>query len=146
MVEDTACLLDPGRFTRLVARGRHAALDRAIADGADLAGSPLLAARSAQLATMQMRSRVADDLERVALSAEDRASRFHALPAAQAVRRNRDELMALAHTLRAGGAAYVRGIALLELVVTDGAGAAYTDRDGARLARRLRQARRRLAG
>jgi hypothetical protein len=146
MLDDATCLLAPGRWTRLVARGRHATLDRAIAAGADPAGSPLLAARSAQLATMQMRQRVADDLERVAQTAAERCARFQALPAPEAVRRNREELMALARTLREGGAAYARGVALLELVVTDGAGPAYTDPDGTVLAGRLRQARERLAG
>jgi hypothetical protein len=146
MVEDATCLLAPGRWTRLVARGRHGTLDRAIAAGADPAGSPLLAARSAQLATMRTRHRVAADLERVARSAAGGCSRFRTLPSRRAVRRNRDELMALAGTLRADGAAYARGIALLELVATDGAGPAYTDPDGALLAGWLRQARRRLAG
>jgi len=146
MLEDATCLLAPGRWTRLMARGRHATLDRAIADGADPAGSPLLAARSAQLATMQMRTRIAADLERVARSAAERCSRFQTLPSPEAVRQNHGELMALAGTLREGGAAYARGIALLELVVTDGAGPAYIDPDGAVLARRLRQARERLAG
>ena len=146
MVDNGACLLAPGRWTRLVARRRHAALDRAIAAGADPAGSPVLAARSAQLAAMEMRQRVAADLERLARGAGQPGCRFRTLPAREAVRQNRGELMDLARILRAGGAAYARGVALLELVVTDGAGPAYTDRHGAILARRLRQARQRLTG
>lgn len=144
MVEDTGCLLTPGRWTRLLARSRHFTLDRAIAAGADPAGSTLLAARSAQLAGMPMRRRVAADLERVA-EGED-ACRFRTTPMPEAVTRNRDELISLARTLRDARPAYARGVALLELVVTDGAGPAYTDRSGEILARRLRQARERLAG
>jgi hypothetical protein len=146
MLEDTACLLTPGRWTRLVARSRHAALDREIAAGADPTRSALLAARTAQLARPRMRRQVADDLERVAGAAGACGRRFGALPAPQAVRQNRRELIELARTLRSDGPAYARGIALLELVVIDGAGPAYTDRDGASLARRLRQARECLTG
>jgi hypothetical protein len=146
MVDDPTCLLAPGRWTRLLARRRHVTLDRAIAAGAEPDGSPILAARSAQLAAMKTRRRVAADLERVAARAAERCGRFRTLPSPEAVGRNREELMALARTLREDGAAYARGIALLELVVTDGAGPAYTDPDGVALARRLRQARDRLAG
>ncbi len=143
---DAECLLAPGRWTRFVARRRHLALDRAIAGGADPTRSALLAARSAQLASMPMRRRVAAGLERVAQSAGDRCSRFRTLPAAEAVRQNRGELMELARLLREDGPAYTRGIALLERVVADGAGPTYTDGHGELLAARLREARERLTG
>ena len=145
-MNDASCLLAPGPWTRLMARGRHAALDRAIAAGADPAASRVLAARSAQLAGMAMRRRVAADLERVARSSGESGGRFRVRPAPAAVRQNRTELMELASILRADGAAYARGVAMLELVVTDGAGPAYVDGTGARLARWLRRARERLTG
>jgi hypothetical protein len=146
MLQEATCLLAPGRWTRLVARGRHVSLDRAIAAGADPASSAPLAARAAQLASMPMRRRVAADLERMVVSAGDTCSRWRTLPARRAVGENQAELLELATTLRDSGATYARGVADLELLVTDGAGPAYTDRTGTLLARRLRQARGRLSG
>ncbi len=146
MVEDAACLLAPGRWTQLLARGRHGRLDRAIAAGADPARSALLAARAAQLAGRAMRMRVAADLERAARTADLTGYRFRTPPVAEAVRHNRDEMLSLAHTLREPRPAYARGVALLELLISDGAGPVYTDPSGESLARRLRQARARLDG
>ena len=143
---DATRLLAPGRWTRLLARSRHAALDRAIASGADVSASPLLAARAAQLTRPGMRRQVAASLEQVAALADGCCPRFRVVPRRAVTRQNREELIKLAGILRDGGPAYARGIALLELVVTDGAGPAYTDRDGARLAQRLHHARARLAG
>lgn|ERR1700761_6262750 len=144
---DANRLLAPGRWTRLLARSRHAALDRAIASGVDVSASPLLAARAAQLTRPGMRRQVAASLEQVAAFSDGCSyPRFRVVPRRAVTRQNREELIKLAGILRDGGPAYARGIALLELVVTDGAGPAYTDRDGARLAQRLHHARARLAG
>jgi hypothetical protein len=142
-----ARLLTPGRWTRFVARSRHAALDRKIALGADLAASPLLAARAAQLTGARNRNRIAAGLERVAqLSDTSCYPRFRVVPRRAVVRQNRDELIELASILRGDGPAYVRGVALLRRVVTDGAGPAYTDGNGELLAAQLRLARQRLTG
>jgi hypothetical protein len=59
---------------------------------------------------------------------------------------NRTELMELAATLRQGGLLYARGIAILELVLIDGTGPAYTDARGEGLARQLELAGARLGG
>jgi len=106
-----------------------------------------LAARAAQLTRPGMRRQVAASLEQVAAFSDGCSyPRFRVVPRRAVTRQNREELIKLAGILRDGGPAYARGIALLELVVTDGAGPAYTDRDGARLAQRLHHARARLAG
>jgi hypothetical protein len=143
---DAARLLAPGRWTRLLAYSRHVALDRAIASGADLAASPLLAARAAQLTRACTRNEVAASLERVAALADGPYPRFRVVPRRAVVRQNRDELIELAMILRGDGPAYARGVALLERVVTDGAGPAYADGNGELLAAQLRHARERLAG
>ena len=72
--------------------------------------------------------------------------RFRVVPRRAVVRQNRDELIELAMILRGDGPAYARGVALLERVVTDGAGPAYADGNGELLAAQLRHARERLAG
>ena len=146
LLGDPGRLLAPGRWTRLMARSRRGTLDRAIATGADPAGSPLLAARATQLANRATRRRIAADLEHVAQAADERRCRFRTMPRPEVVRANRAELLELAGVLRRRGPVYARGVAQLELLVTDGAGPAYTARDGAALARQLRQARRRLSG
>lgn len=143
---DAEGLLAPGRWTRARARARHAELDRAIAAGADLAASPLLAARAAQLTCPHMRRQLAAGLERAAATGDGSRPRFRVVPRRAAARHNRDALIELATILRAGTPAYARGIALVERVLADGAGPAYTDHDGAVLARRLRHARAYLAG
>jgi hypothetical protein len=144
--ERTADVLSPSRATRVIARLRRLELDHALADGADLAATPLLAARAAQLVTRPSRYRIATALERVALMTDAQRGRLRTPPRREALRANRDELLRLAATLRHGGLLYARGIATLELVVIDGTGPAYTDSGGELLARRLRLAADRLSG
>jgi hypothetical protein len=55
-------------------------------------------------------------------------------------------LLELASTLRRGGLLYARGIAILELVLIDGRGPAYTDTRGEGLARQLELAGAALGG
>jgi hypothetical protein len=138
---DAERLLAPCLTTRAWARLRHAQLDREIAAGADLATSPLLAARAAQLVSPRRRAQIAQGIEHAAHVAEEPQSLFHTVPRREAIRDNRDQLIELARLLRADGGAYARGIALLELVLTDGTGPAYTERGGAALGRQLRLAR-----
>jgi hypothetical protein len=145
-LERTADVLSPSRATRVIARLRRLELDHALADGADLAATPLLAARAAQLVSRPSRCRIAAALERVALMTDAQRGRLRTPPRREALRANRDELLRLAATLRHGGPLYARGIALLELIVIDGTGPAYTDSRGELLARRLRLAADRLSG
>jgi hypothetical protein len=124
-------------MTRLAARTRRLELDRALAEGTDPAGSPLLAARAAQLAARATRYRIAAGLEHVALMGDAERGRWHTPPRRGAIRAHRAEMLRLASVLRGGGLLYARGIALLELVLIDGTGPAYTDPRGEGLARQL---------
>ncbi|MGZ4243931.1 MAG: hypothetical protein ACXVSE_06545 [Solirubrobacteraceae bacterium] len=127
----------PSVPTRLRARARRLELDRALADGTDPAGSPLLAARAAQLVGRANRYRLAAALEHLALTADAPPRPFRTAPRRGAVEANRAALMELAATLRAGGLLYARGVAILELVMIDGSGPAYSDAHGEGLARQL---------
>ena len=139
-------LFEPTLIARLRARGRRLELDHALAGGADPSSSPVLAARAAQLVTRSSRRRLATGLERLALTAEASHGLFRAMPRRQSMTVNRAELMRLADTLRRGGLLYARGVAILELVLIDGTGPAYTDARGEGLARQLQLARASLGG
>jgi hypothetical protein len=145
-LECTDRLLQPTLIARVLARGRRFGLDRALAAGADPTSSPLLAARAAQLVRPVTRHRLASALERLALAAEGPSSRFNVIPRRQAMDTNRVALLDLASTLRKGGLLYARGIAMLELVLIDGTGPAYTDPRGEGLARQLELAGASLGG
>ena len=142
----SASLLCPGMMTRTAARLRRLELDRALADGADPAGSSLLAARAAQLATPATRYRIAAGLDNIALMADAERGRLRTPPHRGAIRAHRAEMLRLAAILRGSGLLYARGIALLELVLIDGTGPAYTDPRGEGLARQLALAAASLGG
>jgi hypothetical protein len=139
-------LFEPKLFTRFRARSRRLELDHALAGGADPSSSPLLAARAAQLVRPANRYRLAQALERLALTADSRGGLFHTVPRRQAVDVNRPQLIDLAGRLRKAGLLYARGIAILELVLIDGTGPAYTDARGEGLARQLELAGASLGG
>jgi len=143
--ERSVSLLSPGLATRVAARMRRFELDQALADGADPAATPLLAARAAQLVSRASRDRIAAALERAALMVDAERGRWRTVPRRDAVHANRAEMLRLAATLRHGGLLYARGIALLELTLIDGTGPAYTDPRGDRLAHQLRLAADRLS-
>jgi hypothetical protein len=142
----TDALFAPNVMARLRARNRRVELDRVLAEGADPTGSPLLAARAAQLASPRRRARLAEALERLALTDDGQAGLFRVAPRRQAVRANRQALLDLAVRLRRGGPLYARGIAILELVLIDGTGPAYRDAHGEGLARQLQLAGAGLGG
>jgi hypothetical protein len=145
-LECPGALFAPSWFVRLRARWQRLALDQALADGADPASSPLLAARAAQLVRRPARVRLAAALERVALGADAPSGLLRTAPRRGAVAANRARLIELAATLRRGGPLYARGIAILELVLIDGTGPAYTDARGEGLARQLELAGASLGG
>jgi hypothetical protein len=116
-------------------------LDRALAAGADPAASRQIAARTAQLGSTLMRTRIADQLERLALSADKPRSRLRILPSRAAMLGNRSEMLELADILRQDRPLYARGVAMLKVILTDGTGPAYTDQRGGALARQLQVAR-----
>ena len=137
MAASTTQLFEPGILVQLRARARRLKLDRALAGGADPSASPLLAARAAQLVEPRTRHRIAARLEQFALTADRPRGRVQTLPLERAVRPNQEFLTALARTLRNQQPSYAHGIAMLELVLSDGTGPAYTDPSGERLARQL---------
>jgi hypothetical protein len=137
-------LLRPSAAVRIAARLRRGALDRGLGDGAEPDASVLTAARAAQLSSASARTRIADGLERLARSAERPRSRARILPSRAAMLANRSALLEIADTLRRDRPLYARGVAMLELILTDGAGPAYTDRRGEVLAGQLEIARARL--
>jgi hypothetical protein len=141
-----ARLFSPGLATRAGARLRRMELDQALADGADPARSPLLAARAAQLVRGDNRQRIAAALEQAALTVDAPRGRLRTAPLREAVRANRAHIITLAGVLRHGGLLYARGIAVLELILIDGTGPAYTDPRGEGLARQLQLAADSLTG
>ena len=138
-------LLGPSGAVRVAARLGRRMLDRALTDGADPAASPLIAARTAQLGRGSTRAQIADGLERLALSADNPRGRVRILPSRAAILGNRSELLELAAMLRRDRPLYARGVAMLNVILTDGTGPAYTDPSGDALTHQLQTARASLA-
>jgi hypothetical protein len=132
-----ARLFGPGARTRLAARLWGASLDRALAEGADPAHCPRLAARAAHLTCRATRAKLAGTVERFVLAAELPASGGRVRPARGGVRANRAQMLELAARLRDDAPVYARGIAECKLMLRDGTGPAYVDRRGDDLARQL---------
>jgi hypothetical protein len=139
-------VLTPGRWARLGARVRRAALDRALASGADPAASPLLAARVCALTAPAARLELADALELALRSARRPPSRRRLAPLRATVEANAAMLSELAWLLRDRVPLYARGLAMLATLVSDGTGPLYARGDGAALASALGDARAALFG
>jgi hypothetical protein len=133
-------LLSPGRWVRWGARLRGAALDRALAAGADPSASRLLAARALELTTPGARRTLAEALEIVLRGAQRPPSRRRLAPPRAAVDANAATLSELAARLRSGAPAHAPGIAKVATLITDGTGPLYERGDGAALAAALRDA------
>ena len=133
--------LRPPWSARLGARvfGDH--LDRALIDGGDPTTSATLAARAAMLTSPATRAELADGLDVILASAQSPPSRLRALPRHAALLANASLLRELASILRGSAPLYVRGIAMVRRLLTDGTGPMYTSRDGIALERALRKAR-----
>lgn len=136
-----ACRFEPGLTARLAARLRGHALDGALIEGADPAATEQLAARAARLTSRSMRREVARGLDRLALDDRAAGGRWHVHPFRAAAADNAPELHALAARLREPGPLYARGIAMLNRLLTEGAGPAYNDCRGDLLAQQLHDAR-----
>jgi hypothetical protein len=137
----TARLFKPSAADRMAARLHPGALDRALAAGADPSASPQIAARAAQLGSTLTRARIAEGLERLALSADKPQSRLRILPSRAATLVNRSDMLELADILRRDRPLYAAGIAMLKILLADGTGPAFTDQHGDTLARHLHVAR-----
>jgi hypothetical protein len=122
----------PGLALRLRVRWSSAALDSALADGADPDASDELALRARQLAEPKARERVAKAIERVIELSElvGRASpaqlAYLRVPfRRQQVEAARPRLVQLVERLRAEEALSVRGLAMASQLVDDGRGPLY---------------------
>jgi hypothetical protein len=128
-------LFEPGLAARATARIRHRLLDQQLAEGANPADCPQWAARAADLTKRCSRERFPDERHRVRVG-----------PHRAAARVNRDGLERLAELLRGDTPLYARGLARLQIALTDGTGPLYTDRDGRAMARELEQVHAALIG
>jgi hypothetical protein len=132
-----ARLFGPARRTRLAARLWAGSLDRELADGADPADCPQLAARAAYLTCPATRARLAATVERFVTAADLPAARARVHPSRGGVRANRNRMLELTARLRDDAPVYARGVAEVNLMLSDGAGPAYVDGHGDALARQL---------
>jgi hypothetical protein len=138
-------LFQPRLAARAAARIRHRLLDQQLADGANPADRPQRAARAAELTKRCSRERVAVEIEQL-LRFPDEAHWLRVGPHPRATQVNHDALQRLAELLRGDAPLYVRGLARLQIALTDGTGPLYTDRDGQALARELAQVQAALVG
>jgi hypothetical protein len=136
--------LSPGILARLIARIRWSSLDKKLVNSADAASSPSLAARSAALTSRRERAALAEGLFKLIDSAHGRQRRWWAVGRHDAVRANAQALIETAELLRSRGPLHARGIAMLNLLLTDGCGPCYCG-DAARLASTLQNVRKALA-
>jgi hypothetical protein len=138
-------LFEPGLAARVQARVRHRVLDVELSDGANPAECPRWAARAAELTRRESRERAAEEVEQLVRFAEQ-PHRVKLGPHPAAVRVNREQLERLAAVLREDAPLYVRGLARLQVALSDGAGPVFTDRNGRALARELRRVHTALMG
>jgi hypothetical protein len=137
--------ISPSWWARTLAWVGARWFDRQLAAGADPARSPMLAARACRLASDENRASLAAALERLMINAEVPANHWSVAPHRRAIMFTAADLTDLAALLRDRGPLYVRGLAMLGRVVSDGTGPAYVGGPDA-LSRQLREARRALAG
>ena len=136
--------LSPGAGARLLARLRHASLDRELIAGADPADSPQLAARSARLASARERTQLAEGVERL-LGAARGGRRTPAIVRREQLWANAPQLEGLVALLRSPTPLYARGLAIMQCLLTDGSGPAYRG-DAERLRCSLQEARAAMRG
>jgi hypothetical protein len=134
------------RVVRVFVRVRATALDRALARGDDPAASPMLAARAARIATAKNRRALADGLELVIRGAQDPQRRRRVAAPRASVLANAAALAELATLLRCDSTLFVRGLAMLACLLTDGTGPLYARGGAANLATVLSEARAALVG
>jgi hypothetical protein len=127
---------------RLTAAWRGAALDRMLAQGVDPQTSAVLALRARQLTAPRRRGRIADGLAGALRSAQDDRSGLTSAvrPDARELLGARVVLTAVERRLRGSEPVTARGVALLGLLLTDGASPLYRPSGAGELASRLRAA------
>ena len=127
---------------RLRAAWARDELDRRLAEGADPDSDPLLHTRAERLVTPASRAVLAAGLERAVAAAHDPGA---ALSSSAPVRRGpvrgaRHELMGLAGELRHMPHPRPRGVAMAELLLTEGSSVLFTAESSAEVARAARDA------
>ena len=136
-----------GLRLRLNAAWHSAALDHRLAEGVDPHTSAVLAYRARKLTGPRARKRVADGLARALHSAQDTRPGITAAvrPDARELLDARIALTAVERRLRSSEAVTAQGVAMLGLLLTDGASALYLPSGPGELASRLRAAAAALA-
>jgi hypothetical protein len=119
----------PSMALRLRVGWNAAQLDAALADGADPDASKSLALRAQQLANPKHRARIATSIDRLLELAERGAAPRLSLTRAplqpERVQHSRPQLTELADRLEAVDSPPVKGLAMANLLVEDGAAALY---------------------
>jgi hypothetical protein len=120
--------LRPHAWARIASRILGPKLDRSLIVGADPSGSAVLAARAAFLASSSQRAGMADAIEGILDAAHGPQRRWWAVLRHAPVRANADGLASVAELLRSRRPLYVRGIAAVNQLLTDGCGPLYGPR------------------
>jgi hypothetical protein len=126
----------PGVLARIRGAFGHAALDRVLAEGDNVAGSPELTARAWQITRPRARARLANALERLLSDAERPRSAI----CVEELEVARAELRRLSGRLRDPRPVRARGVALVRLLLSDRHGPLYTPMSNDDLWRQARRA------
>ena len=111
----------PGPFIKLCARLRGASLDRAIATGADPSSSALLARRAAWLTSARNRRSLSRSIDRLlAVRPAPRGPSAAVRPHGGELAGTRLSLARVAALLAGGEPVYCRGVARVQLLLTQG--------------------------
>jgi len=137
--------ISPRWTARMLARLGARWVDRRLIAGADPASSTLLAARACQLTSDTYRENLADSVALLLRNAADPEHRAWVIANRRAIDRQVGELRGFAELLRSGSPLYVRGIAMLGRLLSDGTGPVYVGPPEI-LARRLGEVRVALNG
>jgi hypothetical protein len=116
---------EPGPASRAIARLRWFSLDGRLVAGEDPARSKLLAAQAARLTAARHRETLAAALNGLLLAAEQGPGAARVRPSRDAVLRNASMVRELARRVDSRETLYARGLARLELLLSDSTGPAY---------------------
>jgi hypothetical protein len=131
-------------WERVTARLRFATLDEALASGAEPEHRPALALRARRLMSARMRHRLAHSL-RMSVALAQRPLSVPRTSGGPHIAAAADELLALADHLEGPWPVDVRGVALVCVLLTDGAGPLHRNHGASRLVAAARAAAEALA-
>ncbi len=124
--ERTARSVGSGAFARIAAHLRSGSLDRSLIAGADPSASAALAARARTLSSRRTRTHLAEGLERALAAVNRPQRRWSVAPRRGPLPANAAAVRDLVDLLRGDTPLYAPGIAILNQLLTDGTGPAYT--------------------